>query len=65
MLDRAAVIASDGETYWQDHTNDVVWIKVTSGDLVQFGLPSGPPPQEDEVELSDFVLYNEFHLRIW
>lgn len=61
MANRQAVIDSTGESYWQDHDNDIVWIKVTVGDLVQFV----PPPEGDETEFSDEILYNEFHLRIW
>ncbi len=61
VMDRQAVQNSIGETYWQDIVNDIVWIKVTPADLVQFE----PPPEGEGAEFSNAVLYNEFHLRIW
>ena len=54
-------MTSAGETYWQDHVNGIVWIKVTSGDIEQFGQPA----DGEGAEFSDANLYNEFHLRIW
>ena len=66
VASRQAVIDSAGQTYWQDHDNDIVWVKLSIhntelGDLVQFHLPQGAY----DTPLSRFYLYNEFHLRIW
>ena len=58
---RQAVISSTGETFWQDHSNNIVWISVSAGDLVQFSASA----EEVADEFSDFNLYNEFHLRVW
>ncbi len=58
VANRQAVIDGTGEIYWQDHINNIVWINVTAGNLVQF-------IQDDGGEFSDANLYNEFHLRIW
>lgn len=55
---RQAVIDSAGEAFWQDHANNVVWVKVNYANLVQWTPPDGEP-------FSDSTLYNEFHLRIW
>ncbi|MCP4420852.1 MAG: hypothetical protein GY805_29940, partial [Chloroflexi bacterium] len=62
---RQAVIESQGEAYWQDHANNIVWIKVgihhpILGDLQQFDTTptrtDGSPAQPED----DFYLYNQF-----
>jgi PKD repeat protein len=53
----AEVIASPGETFWQDPANDVVWVKLRGG-LQQ------PWNDADYHEFTDERLYRSFHLRI-
>ncbi|MEM7113720.1 MAG: G8 domain-containing protein [Chloroflexota bacterium] len=66
---RQALIDAPGESFWQDHVNNIVWIKVgihhpVLGDLQQFQTsptrPDGSPSRPDD----DFYLYNQFRLRI-
>ncbi|MCB1583932.1 MAG: right-handed parallel beta-helix repeat-containing protein [Xanthomonadales bacterium] len=59
VANRQQVIASAGETYWQDTVNQIVWVKVSYADLVQFNAFDPGDPYADE------VLYNQFHLRVW
>lgn len=51
----AQVVASAGETYWQDTANDVVWIKVAGG-LTPTDPGTGPT--------SDQALYRPFSIRV-
>ncbi|MFT5453116.1 MAG: hypothetical protein ACI9N9_002617, partial [Enterobacterales bacterium] len=44
---------SNGETYWQDTNNNLVWIKVSEGGIEQF------------LETEETPLYNRFTVRIW
>lgn len=53
-----ALLASPGETYWQDAANDRVWIKLVGG-VDQPWNPNDYPPTADE------VLYRLFHLRVY
>lgn len=64
LTSRQAVLDSAGETYWQDHANNLVWVRVTLADLEQFPDPIDIQAFADP-ELSDEVLYNPLHLRIW
>lgn len=58
---RATLLTESSETYWQDHANDLVWIKLSPGDLEQFSQPLGL----NEEAVDDLSLYNPFYLRIW
>lgn len=53
----AAVQASAGETYWQDATNNIVWVKVQGG-LEQYWNDSDYGPTTDQ------QLYRSFNLRV-
>jgi hypothetical protein len=55
------VIDSDGETYWQDEVNNIVWIRVATGNIQQFQVSDA----DAENPVSDVMLYNEFRIRIW
>lgn len=59
VANRQQVIDSTGETYWQDTVNNIVWMKITYADLIQF-VPGDP-----EDVFSEKILYNPFILRIW
>lgn len=54
----AALLASPGETYWQDAANNRVWVKLVGG-VAQPWNPNDYPPTADE------VLYRLFHLRLF
>lgn len=54
-----AVIASDGETYWQDHANNMVWAKIRGGRW-QYWTDD---PNEDIPGFDD-LLYRPVQLRI-
>ena len=58
VADFAALLASSGETYWQDVANNRVWVKMQGG-VAQPWNPNDFPPTADE------VLYRLFHLRIY
>lgn len=60
LASRQAVLDSAGETYWQDHENNLVWVKVVAGGIEQFEAP----PLLGDPALSDQALYNKFHLRV-
>lgn len=53
-----AVINSSGETYWQDTTNQVVWVKLRGGLADPYEAP------EDLLPFSEASLYEAFSLRI-
>jgi hypothetical protein len=57
VADLTALLASAGETYWQDTANDLVWIKLRGG-LEQ------PWQDSDYPEFSDERLYRRMSLRI-
>lgn len=52
------VIGSAGETYWQDTTNQVVWVKLRGGLADPYVAP------EDLLPFSEATLYEAFSLRI-
>jgi hypothetical protein len=52
----AEVIADDGEVFWQDEANDVVWVRVNGG--LDLPWPGSFGPFEDE------TLYEPIYLRI-
>lgn len=54
----ADVISSDGETFWQDTANNIVWAKVRGGLVPDYVAPS------DNWPFSDALLYRPFRLRI-
>jgi len=54
----AEVIASSGETFWQDTANNVVWAKVQGGLVDNYVAP------EDLLPFSDESMYKPFKLRI-
>ncbi|MBK8565881.1 MAG: right-handed parallel beta-helix repeat-containing protein [Saprospiraceae bacterium] len=58
VADFASLLASPGETYWQDATNDRVWVKLVGG-VQQWFNPGDFPPTADE------ELYRMFRLRLY
>ncbi|MGR8936080.1 MAG: hypothetical protein ACU837_17135, partial [Gammaproteobacteria bacterium] len=58
VASRQDVIDSAGETYWQDHAENIVWVKVALSDLQRYSDGEAGP-------FSDETLYNAFHLRVW
>jgi len=54
----AEVISSNGETFWQDTANNIVWAKV------QGGLTDAYVAPEDTLPFSDELMYRPFRLRI-
>lgn len=52
------VIASEGETYWQDTANQVVWVKLRGG------LEDVYVSDADKLPFSEAILYEPFSLRI-
>lgn len=57
VANRQEVIDSNGETYWQDAANNLVWIKIAGG--LQEGFnPDDYEPHDDE------RLYERFYLRV-
>ncbi|VAW32093.1 Copper binding protein, plastocyanin/azurin family [hydrothermal vent metagenome] len=69
MNSRQELFDSQGEAFWQDNANNIVWIKVginhpSLGLLAQYVTnptrTDGSPAQPDD----DFYLYNPFRLRI-
>jgi len=54
----ADVIASSGETFWQDETQNIVWLKIQGGITDAYTAP------EDLLPFSEQVLYTPFRVRI-